>query len=262
MPKNSILSTRSLAIGYPLKSKDIIVANDINFTLGQGELIGLIGINGSGKSTLLRTLSGVQKQLSGEVLISRQPIERYDSRDLSKHVSLVLTNQAISKNLTVKELIALGRQPYTNWIGTLSQDDKIMVNRALQLTGLEDLAHKHCHELSDGQLQITLIARALAQDTPIIILDEPTTHLDLHHQAHVFQLLKNMTTQLQKTIIFATHEINLALPLCDTLVLINKGEVTSGTTQELIEQNALEDIFPSDLVQFDKSIEQFKVTTR
>lgn len=174
---------------------------------------------------------------------------------------MVLTEQPISKNLSVFELIALGRQPYTNWIGTLTPGDRLYIKEAIQLVDIESLQEKKCFELSDGQLQRVLISRAIAQDTPLIVLDEPTTHLDLYHQAYVFKLLKSLTIKTSKSIVFATHEINLALQLCDRIILMEKNKVTVGSPSDLIEKEVLSKLFPSDLIIFDKKSGSFKLKT-
>ena len=214
-----------------------------------------------GKSTLLRSLSGVQDILSGEVFINGSPLKKLSSQQLAEQISLVLTEQPISKNLSVFELIALGRQPYTNWIGTLSSNDISHIKNAIKLVDIETIQHKKCYELSDGQLQKVLIARALAQDTPLVILDEPTTHLDIYHQAYVLKLLKTLTLQTRKSILFATHEINLALQLCDRIILMEKNKVSIGNPSELIENDVFSNLFPSDLIVFDKISNSFKIKT-
>jgi len=224
-------------------------------------LVGLIGVNGVGKSTLLRSLSGVQAVLEGSVSIMKTSLKDISPEELAQTISVVLTEQPISKNLSVTELIALGRQPYTNWIGTLSKLDKEKINEAISLVDISLLKDKRCFELSDGQLQKVLIARALAQDTPLIILDEPTTHLDMYHQAYVLKLLKKLTTETSKSILFATHEINLALQLCDKLIVMTKDSVFTGTPDELINKEVLSSIFPSDLIYFDKEAISFKIKT-
>lgn len=239
----------------------ITIGSNINLEVSEGELVGLIGVNGVGKSTLLRSLSGVQPILKGEISILNTALDKITSEELAKTISLVLTEQPISKNLSVLELIALGRQPYTNWIGTLSNIDKKKINSAIELVNIEALKEKKCFELSDGQLQKVLIARALAQDTPLIILDEPTTHLDIYHQAYVLKLLKKLTVETNKSILFATHEINLALQLCDKIIVVDKNEVHIGSPNELIEQEVFSKIFPSDLIYFDKNSISFKIKT-
>jgi len=210
---------------------------------------------------LLRSLSGVQDILSGEVFINRSPLKKLSSQQLAEQISVVLTEQPISKNLSVFELIALGRQPYTNWIGTLSPNDIGHIKQAIELVDIESIQHKKCYELSDGQLQKSLIARALAQDTPLVILDEPTTHLDIYHQAYVLKLLKSLSFQTKKSILFSTHEINLALQLCDRIILMEKNHVTIGSPSELIENDVFSNLFPSDLIVFDKISNSFKIKT-
>lgn len=256
-----MISTNDLSIGYRNKSGDTCIASTIDLEIEEGELVGLIGVNGVGKSTLLRSLSGVQPYLKGEVSILNTNLQKLSSEELAKTISVVLTEQPISKNLSVSELIALGRQPYTNWIGTLSTEDKAKIQTAIELVNIETLKDKKCFELSDGQLQKVLIARALAQDTPFIILDEPTTHLDMYHQAYVLKLLKKLTQETNKSILFATHEINLALQLCDKIIIMEKEKVTAGSPQELIEKCAFSNIFPSDLIFFDKETISFKIKT-
>lgn len=214
-----------------------------------------------GKSTLLRSLSGVQEILKGEIAVDGLPLKKLSSQQLAEQISVVLTEQPISKNLSVFELIALGRQPYTNWIGTLSQNDINHIKNAIKLVDIEAIQHKKCYELSDGQLQKVLIARALAQDTPLVILDEPTTHLDIYHQAYVLKLLKTLTLQTRKSILFATHEINLALQLCDRIILMEKNNVSIGSPSELIENDVFSNLFPSDLIVFDKISSSFKIKT-
>ena len=183
-----ILKTKDLSIGYASKNEKTVVASNINIELKKGTLIGLIGANGIGKSTLLRTLTNVQNPISGHILINNTDLLKYASIDLAKAMSLVLTEPLASRNLSVIELVALGRQPYTNWVGNLSKKDIDIVNTALEQTNITDLKHKKCFELSDGQLQKVMIARALAQDTDLIILDEPTTHLDMYHKAYILKV--------------------------------------------------------------------------
>lgn len=173
----------------------------------------------------------------------------------------MLTEQPISKNLSVFELIALGRQPYTNWIGTLGKVDIEHINKALELVDIKHLRDKKCFELSDGQLQKVLIGRAIAQDTPLVILDEPTTHLDIYHQAYILKLLKKLCVQTKKSILFSTHEINLALQLCDKIVLMQPEKVSVGSPKELIENDSFSTLFPSDLIVFDKISNSFKIKT-
>lgn len=235
------------------------MVNDISLELRKGELCAIVGVNGIGKSTLLRTLGNVQPKLSGGIQINQKDLETYTSLDLAAALSVVLTEPIASKNLTVLELIALGRLPYTNWLGTLSEKDKTQIEDCLQQLDLKELQHKHCHELSDGQLQRVLIARAMVQDTELILLDEPTTHLDLYHKVQIFKLLKRLAQEHEKTIFFTTHEIDLAIQLCDKIVILDDDKNPFGQPCELIEKGAFDGLFPSDMIAFDAVTGSFKV---
>ena len=257
--QHTILKTENLTIGYSSKKEDTVIASNINLELHQGELIGLVGANGIGKSTLLRTLTNVQEVLSGSITINSKNLKDYSALDLAKALSLVLTESITSKNLSVFELVALGRQPYTNWVGTISEADISIVNTALSQANLTDLKDKKCYELSDGQLQKVMIARALAQDTSVIILDEPTTHLDMYHKAYVLKLLQRLAKETNKTILFSSHEIDLAIQLCDTLIVMTKDGIITDTPKNLIKQGAFNSLFPEDLIVFDEGTGSFRV---
>jgi len=259
--KHIILKTENLSIGYRKKKLEKVVASGINIAVTEGELVAVIGINGVGKSTFLRTVSGIQPELSGHIEINGENRKNISSERLATMISLVLTEQPLSKNLGVAELVALGRQPYTNWIGRLSPDDRKIVKDALALVKIEEIQEKKCHELSDGQLQKVLISRALAQNTPVMILDEPTSHLDMYHKAQVLKLLKDLSLRTRKAVIFATHEINLALQLCDKIILMKPNEVVQDMPQQLIQKGHFESIFPSDLIVFDAATESFRIKT-
>jgi len=254
-----ILKTKNLSIGYSTKKEQTVVSSKIDIELHHGELIGLVGANGIGKSTLLRTLTKVQKPLSGDVIINDTSLKKFNPNDLAKALSLVLTEQVTSKNLSVFELVALGRQPYTNWVGKLSDSDLTIVNLALQQTNIEELKLKKCFELSDGQLQKVMIARALAQDTDLIILDEPTTHLDMYHKAYVLKLLQKLVKDTNKTILFSSHEIDLAIQLCDKLIVMTEDNIGIDSPRNLIEKGAFNTLFPKDLIVFDKKTGSFRV---
>jgi len=252
-----IFSTENLSVGYRSKKEKYPIVSDISITFKKGELIGLIGINGSGKSTLLRTLSGLQLPLSGKIILDNQELSTITSQELAKKMSVVLTKQQISKNLSVIELVSLGRQPYTNWLGTLSQTDHHSITQALTLTKTTSLKDKKCFELSDGQLQRVLIARALAQDTDLILLDEPMSHLDLHHKAALLKLLTTIAHEQNKTVIYATHDIEYALNLCDQLIIIQKEKAIYNTPEQLIKADILNTLFPSKHITFDAVNKRF-----
>ncbi len=193
------------------------------------------------------------------ILLNAKKLETYSNIDLAKTMSLVLTEKIASKNLSVYELIALGRQPYTNWVGNLSETDIEIINRALVQTNIETLKDKKCFELSDGQLQKAMIARALAQDTDLIILDEPTTHLDMYHKAYILKLLQKLVAETNKTILFSSHEIDLAIQLCNTIVVMTQEKVMTDSPCNLIEQGVFETLFPKDLIMFDTNTGSFRV---
>jgi len=277
-----MLQAKDLSIGYRNKKNITCISENINLSLHKGNLVCLLGKNGIGKSTLLRTLTRVQPQLSGDILIGEQQLEAIPSADLAKKMSLVLTERIPENNLTVYELIALGRQPYTNWVGTLTEEDHRYIDLAIQQTNIKDIIYKKHFELSDGQLQKVMIARALSQNTEIITLDEPTAHLDVHNKieiftllktlsnldeptAHldvhnkieIFTLLKTLSKELNKTILISTHEIHLALQLADALWLMNEKGIISGDTENLIANESVSKLFTSDLVKFDLKSRQF-----
>ncbi len=259
--EKNILVTENLSIGYKSKKEENIIATNLNLNLSKGKLVCLLGKNGIGKSTLLRTLTLVQPKLSGIVKIKNIDLEQIDINTLAKNISLVLTEKIPPNNLTVYELIALGRQPYTNWIGTLTKEDVDQINLAIEQTNLIKLINNRCDELSDGQLQRVMICRALAQNTDIIILDEPTAHLDIQHKIETFILLKNLAEKLNKTILISTHEIQLAIQMANILWLMTDTELISGAPDYLIENNKINQIFDSNTIYFDKISKQFKINT-
>ncbi len=253
------LKVKNLSIGYKSKKQETVIAKNISFSLNKGEITAIVGINGIGKSTLLRTIANIQPKLSGSILIKNKELSNYTPLDLATKISLVLTESIATKNLTVIELIALGRQPYTNWLGTLTDTDVAKTKEAIELVEITDLQHKRCFELSDGQLQRVMIARALAQDTQIILLDEPTSHLDLYHKVQILKLLKNIAHKTNKTILYTTHEIEVAIQLCDKICILNKDESYFDSPCNLIEQNHFEKLFPTDMIQFDANTGSFKI---
>ncbi|WP_047789611.1 ABC transporter ATP-binding protein [Tenacibaculum mesophilum] len=257
--KHIVLQTENLSIGYKSKKQETVIASAIDLAIEKGKFVALLGKNGIGKSTLLRTISKVQKPLNGTVKINQKELSTYTSQELSTTLSLVLTERLPLSQLTVFELVALGRQPYTNWIDKLTQEHLKKILWAIEQTEISHLKDKRFYELSDGQLQRVLIARALAQDTEIIILDEPTAHLDIHHTFKVFSLLKKLVKNTRKTIIISTHEVNLAIQLADEFILLSEKQLYTGTSQDLISKNAFEKLFPKELISFNKTLEQFVI---
>jgi len=233
------------------------VASKIDIAIEKGKLVAVLGKNGIGKSTLLRTVAKVQKPLNGEIFINQKNIEKFTNKELSTVLSLVLTERLPESQMTVFELVALGRQPYTNWIDSLSKTDLEKINWAIEQTEISHLRDKFFYELSDGQLQRVLIARALAQDTDIIILDEPTAHLDLHHTIKIFSLLKKLVSETSKTIILSTHEVNLAIQFANEIILFTDDKIFTGNPTQLIAKNAFDNLFPKEIVIFNRNLQQF-----
>lgn len=256
---NSILSTSNLSIGYSTKKETIALTDNLNLSFKAGKLISLIGANGIGKSTLLRTLIGIQKPISGSVFLNNNDIKSLDSQKIATYLSIVLTEKLPPSNLTVFEIIALGRQPYTNWIGKLSNLDIEKVNQAMELTQIRHLSNKKHFEISDGQLQNVLVARALAQDTGLIILDEPTTHLDLVHKVSLIKLLKKLTQETNKCILFSTHDVDLAIQISDEMVVMTTENVLQDEPCNLISLGVFNTLFDDEHILFDAGKGKFIV---
>ncbi len=259
MSSKSILSTSNLSIGYKTKGATTTIAQNLNLHLQEGKLIALIGVNGIGKSTLLRTITGIQRPLSGTVFLNNKNIQELNALDLAQNLSLVLTEKLPPSNLTVWELIALGRQPYTNWVGKLTDNDVAKISEAIAHTQIEHLVSKRHYEISDGQLQIVLIARALAQDTPLIILDEPSTHLDLLHKVSLFKLLKKLTQETKKCILFSTHDIDLAIQLCDQIIMMTPNNIEQDQPCNLIQKGSFNTLFNNEQIVFDNQKGKFVI---
>ena len=261
MENKIILQASKISIGYSSKKEKNTIAQNIDLSLEKGKLIALIGANGIGKSTLLRTITGIQKPLSGTVLLNEKNIHELDALTLAQNLSVVLTEKLPPSNLTVWELIALGRQPYTNWIGTLTDKDITKIDEAIALTQIEHLTSKRHYEISDGQLQIVLIARALAQDTPLIILDEPTTHLDLLHKVVLFKLLKKLTQETGKCILFSTHDIDMAIQLSDEMIIMTPENTVQDQPCNLILKGSFNTLFKDEHIVFDSEKGKFVISS-
>ena len=252
-----ILETKDLTIGFGKGKLKKVVTKNINLRFETGKLIAIIGRNGAGKSTLLRTLARLQGALDGFVLVDNKDINEFSNLEVAQKIGLVLTEKLPESNLTVYDIIALGRQPYTNWVGRLNQIDIQAIENAISITNIEHLRNKKHYEISDGQLQIVLIARALAQETPIIILDEPTTHLDLPHKISLVRLLKNLAAHAGKCVVFSTHDIELAIENADLLVTISKGKILQGNANLMIKEGILDSLFDDEQIIFDRFKRKF-----
>lgn len=263
---------RNLSIGYG----NIVIADGINTTLEAGKMTCLLGPNGAGKSTLLRTLSAFQPPLSGQMLLDGKEMKTLTPQDLSKLIGVVLTERVEVQGMTVRELIAMGRSPYTNFWGKLDSEDNRIVDEAIALCGIESLVPRQVSTLSDGERQKVMIAKALAQQTPIILLDEPTAFLDFPSKVDTMLLLSRLAHEQGKAILISTHDLDLALQTADVLWLMGKNEsmgsdpidspsssakscLVVGTPQQLAEDGSLPRFFQGNHIEFDKEGLRFRI---
>ncbi|MCR4766311.1 MAG: ABC transporter ATP-binding protein [Bacteroidaceae bacterium] len=254
------IKIQNLSIGYTHKNNVKVVAKNITATIFSGELTCLLGANGVGKSTLLRTLSAFQPKLEGEIFIEGKEISGFTDKQLSHVISVVLTEKPDIRNMTVLELVGLGRSPYTGFWGTLTKEDEVVVKNAIQLVGIEDLQDRMIQTLSDGERQKVMIAKALAQETPVIYLDEPTAFLDYPSKVEMMQLLFRLSRETDKTIFLSTHDLELALQIADKLWLMDKQRgVRIGAPEDLSLDNSLGSYFARKGIVFDPEIGLFRV---
>ena len=231
----AILSTKNLSIGYSKRGKIDTIQSNLQLQLNAGELVCLIGPNGSGKSTLLRTLAGLQKPLEGVTLIDGEKASGLTQHQKALLISLVLTERVEIDNATVYNIVSLGRHPHTSWWGNTNEQEDAFVNEVIKMVHLEHKTHNYVSELSDGERQRVMIAKALAQDTPIILLDEPTAHLDLPNRVEIMLLLHKLAHKMNKAILLSTHELDLALQAADRIWLISKDfGVECGVPEDLV----------------------------
>lgn len=257
-----IISTEKLSIGFSGRGREApkTVAAGIDISLKSGQVVCLLGPNGSGKSTLIRTLAGLHPPLNGEISLLGEPMAQLTNKDISKKISTVLTDQLTIGNLTVQELVSFGRSPYTGWFGSLDKRDTQKVEWAIESTGIASFVNRDVLQLSDGERQKVMIARALAQDTPAMLLDEPTAHLDLPNRVSIIRLLRKLSHNTQKAVLFSTHELDLALKAADHLWLISlQGEVITGTPEDLVLDGTFESVFEKDSFVFDRATGSFKL---
>lgn len=225
-----VINLSQLSVGYSLSHP---VISDINLELRSGQLACLIGENGIGKSTLLKTLTGFLPKLKGSLLLGNRDIESFSQRELARQVSIVLTQKPDVQNLTIEEIIGLGRSPYTGFFGRLRAEDRKVVDDAIATMGIEKLRGRMIQNLSDGERQKVMIAKALAQETPIILLDEPTAFLDFPSKAETFQSLQRMAHERDKLILLSTHDLELAVRFADSLLEVKKGTLQAVSASEV-----------------------------
>jgi len=257
--KSSILHTQNLTIGYQNRQKTTVIAQNLNLVLEQGEIVCLLGPNGAGKSTLLRTFAGILKSLGGDIFIENQNTTTLSSSKMAKKMALVLTNPVYA-NFSVIELVGMGRYPHTGQFGQFSEIDHQKIKQALTETQTLGFANRKLNTLSDGERQKVMIARALAQDTPLIILDEPTAHLDLPNRMIIFQLLKKLAQDYQKAVLICTHELDFALQTADKVWIQTDQSVHTGTPEDLVLNGIFSKTFEKHQLIFDKSTGRFLMT--
>ena len=257
----NILSIKDLTIGY-LSSGNALqpVFKSINLKAKKGENIAIIGRNGIGKSTLLRTVAGLQKPLIGKVYIKDYDIKHYKKQEFARLISFVSTEIIRVSNLKLFDLVALGRFPHTGWIGKLNEDDYKIINDSIYQVGIYNLKNKVLNEMSDGERQRAMIARALAQDTEIIILDEPTAFLDLPNRYEIIRLLNELTVNKGKTIIFSSHDLNITLQEADKVWLMGKNEIVEGAPEDLIINKDIYRLFDNSSLDFNIEKGDFRLT--
>lgn len=242
------IELHDVTLGY---GERVLMA-DASVGFGWGELTALIGRNGTGKSTLLRTIAALAKPQKGHITIGGVDASELTMREVASRIAFVSTEDVRVQNLHVWDVVSLGRAPYTNWVGRLTEEDKTKVRESLRLVGMEHFAESSMDSLSDGERQRVMIARALAQDTPIILLDEPTAFLDLPNKYEICLLLKELAHKEGKCILFSTHDLSIAIELCDTIAVIEGGKFHYGTAEMLIEEGVMQRIFDSAQIEFDR----------
>lgn len=242
-----MIELRHLSTGYGTH----IVAADLNARLKEGELTSLLGPNGVGKSTLLRTLAAFQPALAGDVFVMGQALGELSASEISQKIGVVLTERLDVRNMTAFDMVAMGRSPYTGFWGRLTDDDRRLVDDAIEQTGIGPLRERNIQTLSDGERQKVMIAKALAQSTPIILLDEPTAFLDFPSKVEMLRLLKRLAHEMNKCIFLSSHDVEMALQLSDCIWLMETGGLTTGSPQKLAGDGSIERFVSREGVSFD-----------
>ena len=254
----AILQTHNLDIGY--NNRTVVIAHNLNCEIFEGEMLCLLGPNGSGKSTFIRTIAGLQPALAGSIFIRNQRIHEKNAAELAKNMSVVLTDSVQMPNTTVWDIVSFGRHPHTNWLGMLSGSDKAIIAGAIEKVGLSEFSQRNIGTLSDGEKQRAMIAKALAQDTDFIVLDEPTAHLDLPNRIAIMKLLKDLAHSTRKSILLSTHELDLALQVADRIWLMQKkAEMFCGTPEDLVLNGSFQKVFSTHAFDFDINTGFFKI---
>lgn len=248
----------NIRLGYGNRT----LIENLSATVERGALTALVGRNGTGKSTLLRAIAQLGEVLSGEILLDGRPLQTLAPSEMASMVAFVTTDKVRIANLRCRDVVALGRAPYTNWIGRMQEQDKAIVEQALESVGMSDYADKTMDRMSDGECQRIMIARALAQQTPIILLDEPTAFLDMPNRYELCTLLRRLAHEEQKCILFSTHELDIALSLCDAIALIAPPELHILPTDDMVRSGHIERLFTTGIVAFDPASRMVSVKNK
>lgn len=252
-----VLSAENLSVGYDEK----VVLSNLNFKIYSGDFICLMGSNGRGKTTLLKTICNLIDSISGNIFLNGKKLEELAQSYIAQNISLVLTERLELPNSTVHEVVSHGRAPYTNFWGTLSDEDNEVILNSLDSLNIRDWSNRQFDTLSDGQKQKVLIARALAQDTPILFLDEPTNFLDIPHKMELMSLLKKVARKHDKAIFFTSHDWDVVLTMCSLVWAIDSsGKIHSGMPEELVINSTLDDCFFADGIKFSTTTGRFEET--
>lgn len=254
-PNTAILTTRDLAVGYRSGKRQVTLLEGLDLVLERGKLVALLGQNGAGKSTLLRSLTGDDSPLAGNVSLNGKDISTISQRDRSRLIGLVSTERIMAGALTVTELVALGRHPHTGFLGRLDDDDRDVVQQAIDDAGIAAKAGEYLASLSDGERQKAMIAKALAQETPVIVLDEPTAFLDVSSRIETMRLLHKLAHERNVAVLLSSHDISQSLMLSDELWLITADrKVMTGEPRQLIEQGAMDLLFNNPEIHFNNQL--------
>ncbi len=242
-----MIELRNITLGYSQRT----LIKDATTRFERGTMVALLGRNGTGKSTLLRTIARLMDAQQGEIAINGTPLADMSQVELARLVAFVTTERIDVEALTAYDLVAIGRSPYTGWMGRLTDADRAAIERAMDIAGVRHMAERRVSTMSDGECQRVMIARALAQDTPIILLDEPTAFLDLPNRYELCTLLSRLAHEEERCVIFSTHELDIALSLADSIALVDSPRLVHLPTAEMITSGNIERLFDSKYVSFD-----------
>ncbi|HBG4729315.1 TPA: ABC transporter ATP-binding protein [Clostridioides difficile] len=254
-----MLKTNNLSVGY---NNNVVISN-INVEVKNGEILCLLGSNGAGKTTLLRSLSKLISPIKGEIYLNGVNMSCISRKALSKKMALVLTNRLLGDLMTVQDIVNIGRYPYTGFFGNLSKKDLIMVDEALESVDALHLKKRYFDELSDGEKQKVLVARALVQEPEIIILDEPTTHLDIKHRLELINILKKLSKEKSISVILSLHEIDIALKSCDKVALIKNNKVIAyGQPEDVVDEDIINSLYELDDKNFNSLLGSVEISNK